>query len=191
MSKITYTFPADCPVVQLRGITVSGGEFVRLDGKWQQEPDAVRFGDTIEGKAIVARIAGKPELEAALAASHVEKQAVADRLAAIGWPQYQKVQSRAYNARAAYDRASEHGYPVTEARAMQVADEALAIIAKQYPASEAYAKAESYSIASNYAKAAAGRQTMKMIECGADPIIAIEAMEREWSAAAHRMVANS
>ena len=191
MSKITYTFSTDCKIAELRGITVTGGEFCRADGKWQKEPDAVRFAEQVAGKTIIAMIAGKPELEAALASHKAAKQAAVDRLAAIGWPQYQAVQRRAYNARAAYDRASEHGYPVHQAAAMRAADEALDAARVQYPMAAAYAKAESYSMASNYAKAGAGRNAMAAIELGTNPVAAVAAMESEWSAAAERMVQNA
>ena len=83
MNKITYTFQRDCKVAALAGKTFTGGEFCRTDGKWQGEPDAVRFAEKVDGKTVMARIAGKPELEAALAASKAEKAAVANRLAAI------------------------------------------------------------------------------------------------------------
>lgn len=191
MSKITYTFPADCKIEQLRGMTVTRGEFCRIDGKWGGEPDAVRFAERIDGKILIVRITGKPELEAALAASKTEKQAVTDRLAAIGWPQYQAAQRIAYAARAEYDRASERGYPVREAAAMRAADEALDVARAQYPLAAAYAKAESYSMASHDQKSSAGRKAMSAIESGADPLVATEAMATEWSTAAERAVQNA
>ena len=191
MTKITYTFPTDCPIAQLRGVTVTGGEFCRIDGKWQQEPDAVRFAERIEGKAVVARIAGKPELEAALAVHKAVKQAIADRLASIDWPQYEAVQRKAYNARAAYDRASEYGYPAKEAAAMQAADEALTAARTQYPLAACYAKADSYSTAENDQKSSVGRKAMTAIEGGAEPLEAVAKMEAEWLAAAERAVWNA
>jgi hypothetical protein len=191
MTNIAYTFAKDCAIPQLRGRTFTGGEFCRIDGKWQGEPDAVRFAERVDGHVVMARIAGNPELEAALSAHQAAKQAVADRLDAIGWAQYQAVQSRAYNAREAYDRASERGYPVREAAAMRAADEALDVACAQYPLAAAYAQAESYSQASNYAKAGAGRDAMLAIESGADPIETIAAMQASWSDAAWRAVQNA
>lgn len=190
MSKITYTFPADCPIPELRGVTATGGTFCRLDGKWDGEPDAVRFETRIKGNGVVARIAGKPELEAALAAHNAAKQAKADRLAAIHWPEYQAVQRRAANAAHAYERASEHGYPVAEAAADRRAHEALVAAREQYPLAALYAKAESYSMASNYIKAGAGRRAMEAIEQGADSAEAVAAMEAEWTAYCRDAAAN-
>ena len=191
MNKITYTFSTDCKIAQLRGMTVTGGEFCRADGKWQHEPDAVRFAERIDGKILIVLIAGKPELEAALAAHKRQKQAVADRLAAIGWPQYQAVQRGVYNARGAYDQASERGYPVREAAAMRAADEALDAARAQYPLAAAYAKSDSYSMAHNDQKASAGRRAMTAIESGAEPVAAIATMDAEWSAAAEKAVQNA
>ena len=191
MNKITYTFGRDCKVAALAGKTFTGGEFCRADGNWQGEPDAVRFVEKVDGKAVMAKIAGKPELEEALAAGKAEKAAVADRLAAIGWPQYKAAQRAAYNARAAYDRASEYGYPAREAAAMRAADDALDGARTQYPLAAAYAKAESYSLANNYAKVGAGTKAMAAIGGGADPLAAVAAMEQEWSAAAAQAVANA
>jgi hypothetical protein len=189
--KITYTFPLDCKIAKLRGITVSGGEFCRIDGTWQGTPDAVRFVESIEGKTIMASITGKPELEAALAAHQTFQQTTKDRLSAIGWTQYQAAQHRAYNARIAYDHASERGYPVREAAEMRKADAALAAARAQYPMAAAYAKAESYSMAHNDQKASAGRRAMIAIESGADPIATIATMEAEWHAAAEKAVQNA
>ena len=191
MDKITYTFPSDCKVTQLRGKTFTGGEFCRIDGKWQGEPDAVRFAERFEGQIVMARIAGTPELEAALAARKAEQQAVADRLAAIGWPQYQAAQRKASNARIAYDRASDRGYPAREAESMRIADANLAVARETYPLAAAYAQAETYSFANNYAKAAAGTRAMRAIEAGADPIATAEEMMTEWSAAAEQAVRNA
>jgi len=189
--KITYTFAIDCPIPQLRGVTVTGGRFCRVDGAWQKEPDAVRFTERIDGKAVVARIAGKPELEAALMAHKNAKREIAARLADIGWPAYQAVQRAAINARDAYDRASEYGYPAKEAAAMRATDEALAVARTQYPLAAAYARAESYSEAANDQKASAGRTAMAAIEGGADALAEIKIMEARWSASAERAVDNA
>lgn len=190
MSKITYTFAADCPVAPLRGITVTGGKFCRIDGK-AGEPDAVRFIERVAGKTIIARIAGKPELEAALVAHNAGIAARKAMLDAIGWPQYKDVQSRYRNAQYAYERASEHGYPVEQAAKVRDAYAALEAARVQYPGAAAYAKAESYSMADNYAKAGAGRNAMAAIERGDDPAQAVAAMEIKWSADAERMAQNA
>lgn len=190
-NDITYTFPQDCPIPQLRGLTVTGGKFCRIDGAWQKEPDAVRFAERIEGKAVVARIAGKPELEAALTAHNNAKIAVAKRLATIGWPTYQAIQAKCINARAAYDAAAEYGYPVREAAAAKAAESALEQARIDYPGAAAYALAESYNQACNDVQAKAGRMAMREIEQGADPEIAIHAMQWRWQDAAEALVERS
>lgn len=191
MSKITYTFPADCPIAQLRGRTFTGGEFCRADGQLRLEPDAVRFGERVDGKAVLARIAGTPALEAALIAHKTEALAIEGRLAAIGWPQYSAIQRRAINAEGHYDAASERGYPAREAEAMKVAYAALDQARAQYPLAAAYAKTHSYSMAAHYQKASAGRKAMRAIEAGGDVLAVIAAMESEWSAAAEKAVRNA
>ena len=191
MITITYTFAADCPIAELRGVTATGGKFTRLDGKFTGTPDAVNFPTVLNGNGVVAKIAGKPELEAALAAHLAAQKAVADRLAAIGWPEYQAAQSRAINARGAYDAASQYGYPSKQAQAMSGADDALEYAAGKYPLAALYAKAESFSFASNDSKSIAGRNAMREIEQGGDVVSAIEKMESAWSAAAQRAVDNS
>ena len=194
MSKITYTFPGSSPVAELRGKTFNGGKFCRLDGKWQGEPDAVNFGEhTVSGKLVMvkAKIEGKPELEKALADYQAAKAVEAAILASIGWPQYQAVQSRAINAQGAYEAASQHGYPIKQAAAMPEADEALDAARAQYHLAAAYAKAESYSVASHDQKASAGRRAMEAIKSGADPLQAIEKMELDWAAAASKCCDNA
>lgn len=193
--NITYTFPADCKVPQLRGVTATGGVFCVASGKWREPLDAVKFATKINGNGVIAMVAGKPELEALLA-DHLariaaEKAMLDATLGAMGWPQYQAVQRRASNASEAYDRASEYGYPAKEAAAMQAADAALDAARAQYPGAAAYARAESYSFAANDQKASAGRNAMADIESGADPIATIAAMEAEWSAAAEKAVQNA
>lgn len=194
MEKITYTFPESSPYAALRGRTFTGGTFCRRDGKRQGEPDAVNFGlQTVDGKEIILKvgIAGRPELEAALADKKAAEAARKARLDAIGWPEYQAAQNKAINARDAYDAASRYGYPSRQAAAMRAADEALTEAARKYPLAAAYAKAESYSFSSNDMKSAAGNRAMRSIESGEDPILAIEKMEQEWSAAAARAVDNN
>lgn len=191
MSKITYTFSVYCPIAVLAGKTFTGGVFARADNKWQGEPDAVRFAESIDGKAVMARIAGKPELEAALAAHKAAERAIKDRLATLGWPQYKAVQRAAINARDAYDQASERGYPAREAAAMRLSDDALEAAARQYPDAALYAMAEAYSMAAHYAKAAAGSRAMRAIEQGSEPAQAVAEMDAEWSVAASKAVQNA
>lgn len=188
MDTITYTFPADCPVAALRGRTLTGGVFCRIDGKAAGTPDAVRFAERVEGNNIIARIAGKPELEAALASQQAAAQARAARLAAIKWPEFEAVQRRAENAAHAYTRASEHGYPVDEAIADREAYAALEAARLQYPLAALYARALSYREASHYAKSGAGRRAMEAIEQGTDPAQAVASMEAEWADLCRRSV---
>lgn len=192
MSKITYTFANDSKIPEiLRGVTCTGGVFCAKSGKWQDQIDAVKFDTIIDNRRIVAMIAGKPELERLLA-QHLAAVAAKDAiLANIGWPQYQKIQSKAINARCAYDEASEYGYPAKEASAMKVADEALDAARTQYPFAAAYALAESYSMACNYQKSNAGKKAMAEIESGDDPLLAVEKMESNWTNAAAKLVENN
>ena len=55
-------------------------------------------------------------------------------------------------------------------------------LTEKYPVAAAYLKAESWSMASHYAKSSAGSRAMKRIENGEDSRLAIAAMESEWSA---------
>lgn len=69
MNKITYTFPADFKVAQLAGVTCTDGQFTHTQGRLMEAPNAIAFAaPTIDGKTITALIAGKPALEALLAA---------------------------------------------------------------------------------------------------------------------------
>jgi len=191
MQNITYTFSQNCPIQELRGITVTCGVFCRADGRWNETPDAVRFAERIAGRDVIAKIAGKPELEAALAAHLAEKLAVKNRMAAMGWPQYSAARDAFANASAAYDRASEYGYPAREAQSLAIAEKALAAAGAQYPLAAAYAKAERYSSAAHDSKASAGRVALAKIEAGGDAEAAIAEMERTWSAAAKKAVDNA
>lgn len=62
-NTITYTFPADCAVAELRGVTVSGG----VPGL-HKGADMVRFATKVSGREVIALVAGTPELVAAVAA---------------------------------------------------------------------------------------------------------------------------
>lgn len=193
--KITYTFPVDSPVPQLRGVTAKNGAFKASSGKYSDPIDMVQFDLVlkIDGKdrRIGAMIKGKPELEKLLADHNASIAAEKSALESIGWTQYEKVQSKAINARCAYDAASKYGYPMKQAAAMREADEALEAARIKYPFAAAYALAESYSFARNDMKSSAGSRAMAAIKGGADPLKAIEKMESDWSAAASKAVENS
>ena len=192
MSAITYTFPVDFQVPSLRGLTVTGGKLCRIDGKCLGgEPDAVRFETKVDGKAIIARIAGKPELEAILAAHQAEKRAKAARIEALGWTQYSEAWQATKRAEEVYDRDSEHGYPARAAEHLRQAQAALTALNARYPGAAAYAKAEAYSMAANDDKAILGTEAMRAIEQGSDPIIIAEAMEQAWKDSAAKSVTNA
>lgn len=182
---ISYTFPADCSIPELRGVTATGGELCRVDGQWMKgDPDAVRFDQPRpNGRILIARIAGKPELEAALAAVRTAKAAKEERLASMGWPEYQAARIALGNAQGAYDKSSTYGYPAREATRLRQAEEHLERIRGIYPDAAAYAKAVSFSEASNFEKAAIGRRAAQAIEGGEDPHTVIAEMEAAWQRA--------
>ena len=190
-SNITYTFPANCAVVQLRGKTFTGGELCRTDGKWQAEPDAVKFSERGDGRDVIAGIFGRPELEILLAEHNARIAAKKLILDAIGWTQYNAARRAAGNARGAYDVASERGYPHRESAAMTAAEAALDLARIEYPLAAAYAIADDYSTADNYVKAACGRRAVDQIEAGSDPIQVIENMKLEWAGESERLVQNA
>lgn len=55
-------------------------------------------------------------------------------------------------------------------------------VSAKYPRAAAYVKAETWSRAAHYAKAASGQKALEAIINGADYASAIEAMEAEWTA---------
>lgn len=178
---ITYTFAADAAAPQLRGITCHGGVFCRVDGK-RGEPDAVQFSTIIDGKRAMARIAGKPELEAALAARNAAIAAKAAVLAAMNWTAYEVILNAMLSAESAYKVASERGYPARQAAALKKADEAFQAARAAYPAADLYNTAQNFSRASHDVKATAGVNAMAAIEQGADPVAAIAEMKAVWAA---------
>lgn len=105
--QISYTFPKDFPIAEMQGRTVEGGIFARTTGKFSDPLDAVRFPleKSKSGQVIVARVAGKPELEAALK-DHLESEAEAkakakaDKEAFAKTPRgmYAKLKEAEYNA---------------------------------------------------------------------------------------------
>lgn len=184
--SITYTFGADCPVDELRGMTATDGVFCNIDHRFipGRDPDAVRF--VIDGRQVIVKIAGRPELEAALAEAKAEKDRVTARLAEIGWPQYEAALLRMEKARDAYDRASERGYPSREAGALKHAEAALAQTRVDYPLAALYALAKSYARARNPVKAKHGCDAMRAIETGGDPADVIAKMQAAWDEYCHR-----
>lgn len=62
MQSISYTFPSSFPIADLRGVTATGGR------PGQHRGEAVVIFNPIKGHVVIARMADKPELEAAVAA---------------------------------------------------------------------------------------------------------------------------
>lgn len=180
---ITYTFPASVDP-RLAGRTYTNGKIAVVNGA-----QVVDFG-VRAGVRVCAKISGRPELEAALAAHNA---AIAKReqvLKEISWAEYERIQGDAINARGAYDAASEHGYPTREAAAMARADGELELVGKRLPRAKAYALAIGYVQAANYAKSAAGSRAVERIESGEDAIKVVADMQAQWSEAASRAVLN-
>ncbi len=195
--NITYTFSADCPTEALRGVTFTGGELTRIK-IGNQVVDAVAFKcPKINGQLVTARLDNKPDLQAIVAAAKEEAQRVADakraalETAVPGLAQYETAMRNYYNAQAAYDRASERGYPAKEAAAADAADKALQAVHEQYPATVAYREIDAFRLASNYDKSAAGDRAMRALEAGGNIFEVAETMRSEWKTAAERAMWNS
>jgi hypothetical protein len=197
MSNITYTFPDQAAIpAPLRGKTFTGGKLARhmIGGA---PVEVVMFAELVNGQTVAAKVAGKPELEAAVAAiKAAEAQAKADAQTALeiavpGAAAYEAAMRTYANAAAAYDRASERGYPAKEAAAAQAADAALQAVFAQYPATALWSKIISYTQASNYSKSGVGEAAKKAVLAGENIAQAVEKMEADWLAAAQRAVDNS
>lgn len=194
---ITYTFPLDCPLPQLRGVTCTGGKVtsMKIDGKMVE---AVAFtSPLVGGQTVTARIDNKPDLQAIIAADKERSaQAVAAKQAALeasvqGLAAYESAMRTYSNAADAYDRASEHGYPAKESAAADAAEKALQAVHAKYPATVAWRKIEEFCQAHNDAKSSAGYTARRAVESGIDVFSAAEKMETEWKEAAERAVWNS
>ena len=112
---ITYTFPADCPIAALAGQTATGGVIRKLPID-RKLTDVVVFETQFGGKNIIARIAGKPELEAALAAKEIEQAAKeAERQAAQKAFEAAPEGQREVLRIAEYNSYSENHYPGSRA----------------------------------------------------------------------------
>jgi hypothetical protein len=194
--SINYTFPADCPVAALRGVTCTGGVFARhvID---RRPVDVVAFATKVAGKQVVARIAGKPELEAAFATHNAaialardEKRAALES-AVPGLAAYEAAMRAYTNAAAAYDMAAERGYPAREAAAASAAHTALEAVHAQYPATRLYRTIEGYRQSSNDAKGAAGDRAMTRLLAGEAIATVAADMDAEWGDAARRAVDNA
>ena len=191
--SITYTFPVDCPLPALRGVTCEGGKFGYHGGA-----DVVTFSTRIDGQTVIARVAGKPELMAALAAHKAEQAAAAaaDRaaleLAVPGVGAYERARRAYINAADAYDRASDRGgYPIREGAAWQSADKALKAVHAEFPATVLWRDIVAYREAGHHEKSLAGAVAARAVQSGVPIATAHAAMEAQWRNAAQRCVANS
>ena len=197
MSNIIYTFPDQTTIpAPLRGKTFTGGKLSRqmIGGA---VVEVVMFSERINGQTVAAKVAGRPELEAAVAAiKATEAKAKADaqttlETAVPGVLAYEAAMRSYSNAVAAYDRASERGYPVKEAAAAKEADAALKAVFEQYPATALWSKIIGFTQASNYSKSGAGEAAKKAVLSGEDITQAVAKMEADWLNAAQRAVDNS
>ena len=81
--SITYTFPEDCPVKPLAGVTVYGGKIQNIVVN-KVLTEVVVFETKVQGQSVTAKVAGKPELESAVAAvKAAEAKARADARSAL------------------------------------------------------------------------------------------------------------
>ena len=187
--EIRYQIEDTHPDARLRGLVVEG-ELETRDGV-----DLLVVGlVTLPGGTranLSLRVYGRPELEAAWAAM-VETNRIRDGvLTRIGWTAYSAAQENLINAREAYSRASEHGYPAREARELKEAADVCEIARGGYPLAAAYGVAVAWCEASNDRKCAAGRRARQAIEAGENIPAAISAMRDEWSRAAAEAVARA
>lgn len=194
--NITYTFPADCPLPALRGLTCDGGMF---DTSYENGVflDVVHFATRVGGKTVSARVAGKPELMALLAAHKAASaKAAADKQSALelavpGVGAYERAMRRYTNAVGAYNAASEHGYPMREGAALKSAEAALAAVHGEYPDTVLWRAIEGYGEAAHHEKALAGDAARAAVLAGVPIAEAHAAMDAEWRSAARRCVNNA
>jgi hypothetical protein len=198
MSDITYTFAGDCPVTALAGVTVTGGKIQTILVN-KVVTEVVVFETKVNGQSVTAKVAGKPELEAAVASiKAADAKAKADartalELAVPGLAAYEAASTAYSNAAHAYDRACDRsgGYPVNEAAEAKDTDAALQAVFSAYPATKLWAQIEKYSFGSNYDRAGAADAAKKAVMAGVPLADAVVKMDADWSAAAERAVRNS
>ena len=187
MASITYTFPADFHAPQMRGVTCTGGQFQRrkVGGS---VVDVCAFETRINGQQIIATVAGKPELEAAMAAEAAAKdRAAANRAARLaaavpGLDEYERAASALLDARTAYERASDRGYPAKEAAALKDAESALGDVVAAHPVTAIWAQIQGFIDSANAEKSALGQQAIAAILAGESAVVAAASMRDQWSA---------
>lgn len=160
--------------------------FAMDDGRICARPDAGKKCFTDAEKVEIS--AAKPELLNYFAEVKAEAASRAAKIAAIeGIKEIEAIQSEWETYFYKRDRAfeSECGRfptaPKTE----------ISSVKAKYPRAAAYLLAQSYSFASNYEKAHAGRNALERIINGEDHDTVIAEMKSEWEAAAHEAVMNS
>lgn len=179
---ITYTFPADCPVTALRGKTFTVRRISRraVNGK---ATEVAEFVEKFEGRDLAAIVAGKPELEAAVAtyraAEAAERQAARDALeaAAPGVHRLIELFERASNDAERHHEqfeammADEHNDGINPPRAINQDWRSEYEAARaEHPRAALYLKAklqaEGAHWADNTGKGAAGSKAMSILAAG-------------------------
>lgn len=163
MRKITYTFPINSPVAAVAGVTFTGGI---VDGP------VVRFTNPlINGQRVAAKIEGKPELAAAVAAASLPL--------CEGEIEYRKAANDYANAVYAYDAADDMDF--TKRIVADKAYEALEAVYAQFPATKLLNKVIAYSKAGHWAKRNAGEVALNAIENGTSVVDAYAKMVADWT----------
>lgn len=164
MRKITYTFPANAPIAAVAGVTFTGGI---VDGP------VVRFAaPLINGQRVAAKIEGKPELAAAVAAASLPL--------CEGEADYRKAANAYANAVYAYDAADDMDF--AKRIAADKAYEALEVVYAQFPATKLLNEVIAYSKADHWAKMNAGNVALSAIENGTSVSDAHAKMVADWTA---------
>lgn len=181
----------------MRGVTCYGGkqQKAKIEGKYV---DVVAFSSPlIGGLTVTAKIANHPALKAIVdavnataAAEFLAKRACLEA-AVPGLAEYESAAKDVSIAFAAYERASDRGYPAKEAAALSAAENKLNRVHDDYPATVAWRKIVAYSQASNVSKYSAGLSAIKAVEAGENVFLVAERMEAEWSEQAGVLVSNS
>lgn len=195
--QISYTFPnTDAVPAPIRSKTFTGGKLENhlLGGKLVE---VFAFKEKINGQPVAARVAGKPELEAAAAeikaaAAKAKTEARAALEAAVpGLTEYELVMKKWSKAQAEYDKASEYGYPGKAAAVASAADDELNAVMAKYPATAMWRKINEYEQSSNYSKSAAGDTAKSAVMSGTPIADAVKKMEAQWSGDAYSSMMNS
>jgi len=129
------------------------------------------------------------EIKALIAAHHtnatIAHNTMIEQIAAIpGMSELKKASSIVSYARDDYNQACKYGYPVREAKSMELAEKKYKELADEYPIASAYLSAEAwviYSHWSNTEKVAAGRKACQRILSGDNWQDVLSDMDAEWT----------